>query len=117
MHLLKIDGNCNFGQADPYILKSGERYYIYVTGHDAIYAYHSDHLLEGWQYHGQVLSVPGLHAYWAPSVIELDGKFISIALGEVCGNTLICHVENVIGKIGSKGNFCIHSAGIPHHFR
>ena len=75
MHLLKIDGNCNFGQADPYILKSGERYYIYVTGHDAIYAYHSDHLQEGWQYHGQVLSVPGLHAYWAPSVIELDGKF------------------------------------------
>ena len=63
------------GQADPYILKSGGRYYLYVTGHDAIYAYHSDHLLTGWEYYGPVLSVPGLSAFWAPSVIELDGKF------------------------------------------
>ena len=75
MHLLKIEAGAYPGQADPYILKSGGRYYIYVTGHDAIYAYHSDNLLEGWQYHGPVLQVPGLHAFWAPSVIELDGKF------------------------------------------
>ncbi len=63
------------GQADPFILKSGGRYYIYVTGHDAIYAYHSDSLLDGWQYHGPLMTVPGLKAFWAPSVIELDGKF------------------------------------------
>jgi len=25
--------------------------------------------------------------------IELEGRFISIALGEICGNTMICHVE------------------------
>ena len=75
MHLLRIEENCYPGQADPYILKSGGRYYIYVTGHDAIYAYHSDRLLEGWQYYGPVLSVPERHAFWAPSVIELDGKF------------------------------------------
>ena len=75
MHLLKIEPDCYPGQADPFILKSAGRYYIYVTGHDAIYAYHSDQLLEGWQYYGPVLSVPGLKAFWAPSVIELDGKF------------------------------------------
>ena len=75
MHLLKIQPGCYPGQADPFILKSGGRYYIYVTGHDAIYAYHSDDLLEGWQYYGPVLSAPGLRAFWAPSVIELDGKF------------------------------------------
>ena len=74
MHLLKIEQGAYPGQADPYILKSGGRYYIYVTGHDAIYAYHSDSLLTGWQYHGPVLQVPGLHAFWAPSVIELDGR-------------------------------------------
>ena len=50
MHLLKIEPDCYPGQADPFILKSAGRYYIYVTGHDAIYAYHSDQLLEGWQY-------------------------------------------------------------------
>ena len=75
MHLLKIEKGCYPGQADPFILKSGGKYYIYVTGHDAIYAYHSDQLLEGWQYHGPVMTAPGLRAFWAPSVIELDGKF------------------------------------------
>ena len=75
MHLLKIQEGAYAGQADPFILKSGGRYYIYVTGHDGIYAYHSDRLLEGWEYHGKVLEVPGLRAFWAPSVIELDGKF------------------------------------------
>lgn len=25
--------------------------------------------------------------------IELEGKFIAIALGEICGNTLVCHIE------------------------
>lgn len=63
------------GQADPFILKAGGRYYIYVTGHDGIYAYQSDSLLEGWSYYGKVMTVPGLKAFWAPSVIELEGKF------------------------------------------
>ena len=75
MRLLETKPGQYPGQADPFILKSGGRYYIYVTGHDAIYAYHSDDLFNGWQYHGPVLQVPGLHAFWAPSVIELDGKF------------------------------------------
>ncbi len=25
--------------------------------------------------------------------IELEGKFIAISLGEICGNTLVCHIE------------------------
>ncbi len=75
MHLLNIEEGCYPGQADPFILRSGGRYYIYVTGHDAIYAYHSDSLLEGWQYHGPVLTAPGYSAFWAPSVIELEGKY------------------------------------------
>jgi len=75
MRLLKAEDGCYQGQADPFILKSGGRYYIYVTGHDAIYAYHSDELLSGWKYFGPVMTVPGLSAFWAPSVIELDGKY------------------------------------------
>ena len=75
MRLLKSDNTHYQGQADPFIFKSNGRYYIYVTGHDAIYAYHSDDLFSDWQYFGPVLRVPGLHAFWAPSVIELDGQF------------------------------------------
>lgn len=75
MHLLKVDKSHYIGQADPYILKSGGRYYIYVTGHDGIYAYHSDSLFDGWEYYGRVMSVKDHHGFWAPSVIELDGTF------------------------------------------
>ena len=77
MHLLNIDKDNYIGQADPYILKSGGRYYIYTTGHDGIYAYHSDNLFEGWQFFGKVFEYneSKVHDYWAPSVIELDGKF------------------------------------------
>lgn len=75
MRLLKSDNSHYQGQADPFILKSNGRYYIYVTGHDAIYAYHSDDLFSNWQFYGQVMRVEGLCAFWAPSVIELDGKF------------------------------------------
>lgn len=62
-------------EADPYILKSGGRYYIYVTGHDGVHAYQSDRLLSGWTYYGKVFSYENCRSYWAPCVIELDGKF------------------------------------------
>lgn len=75
MHLLKIDKENYIGQADPFILESGGRYYIYTTGHDGVYAYHSDDLFEGWEFAGRVMTVPDHEAFWAPSVIELDGKF------------------------------------------
>ena len=87
MQLLHPMDGAYQGQADPYILKSGGRYYIYVTGHDAIYAYHSDSLLEGWQYYGPVPTVPGRSAFWAPSVIELDGKFYMYNSMEGCDVT------------------------------
>lgn len=75
MHLLKIDKDNYIGQADPFILESGGRYYIYTTGHDGVYAYHSDDLFEGWEFAGRVMTVPEHDSFWAPSVIELDGKF------------------------------------------
>ena len=75
MHLLKIDKDNYVGQADPYIIKSGGRYYIYTTGHDGVYAYQSDNLFDGWEYYGKVFSHGDLREFWAPSVIELDGKF------------------------------------------
>ena len=75
MHLLKIDKENYIGQADPFILKANGRYYIYTTGHDGIYAYQSDNLFDGWEFYGKVMTVEGLDSFWAPSVIELDGKF------------------------------------------
>lgn len=87
MHLLNVDKENYIGQADPFILKSQGRYYIYTTGHDGIYAYSSDSLFDGWKFEGMVLT-DGVHdSWWAPSVIELDGKFYMYNSFEIEGYT------------------------------
>ena len=77
MQLLEINKEKYIGQADPFILESGGRFYIYTTGKDGIYAYSSDELLSGWRFEGRVFHYdnPTVHDYWAPSVIELNGTF------------------------------------------
>ncbi len=84
MHLLKTGGE--ICQADPYIFKSGGKYYIYTTGHDGIYAYQSDSLFDGWEFYGRVMTVEGHEDFWAPSVIELDGKFYMYCSFEFYGD-------------------------------
>ena len=87
MHLLNVDKENYIGQADPFILKSNGRYYIYTTGHYGIYAYSSDSLFDGWKFEGMVLT-DGVHdSWWAPSVIELDGKFYMYNSFEIKGYT------------------------------
>lgn len=75
MKLLKREQTDFQGQADPYILKSQGEYFIYVTGHDAVYAYRSKSLFDGWEYCGAVMTMPEHDSFWAPSVIEIDGTF------------------------------------------
>lgn len=62
-------------QADPYLLKTGGRCYIYSTAADGVNVYTSDSLFEGWRYLGKAFSQPGQHEYWAPCVLEYQGKF------------------------------------------
>ena len=87
MQLLETKKENYIGQADPYILESDGRYYIYTTGEDGIYAYSSDALLTGWKFHGMVFTLPGEKNFWAPSVIELDGKFYMYCSYEFFGDT------------------------------
>ncbi len=87
MHLLKIDKEHYIGQADPYILKANGRYYIYTTGHDGIYAYHSDSLFDGWEFYGRVMTVKDRDGFWAPSGIELEGTYYMYNSFEFYGDT------------------------------
>ena len=87
MHLLNIDKENYIGQADPFIFKSRGRYYIYTTGHDGIYAYSSDSLFDGWKFEGMVLTDGQHDSWWAPSVIELDGKYYMYNSFEIEGYT------------------------------
>lgn len=84
----------DLAQPDPYIVKSKENYYIYCTGVDGIHCYKSNNLFDGWQHVGIVFSQQGQKEYWAPSVIERNGKFFmyysSMPVGE--DDT---HTENI----------------------
>ena len=72
---MKIIDIKNQAQPDPYIIEYGDKYYIYCTGFDGVHCYESDDLFKGWKFVGTVLSVKGQKEYWAPSVIEIEGKF------------------------------------------
>ena len=48
--------------------------------------------------------------------LELDGKFIAISLGEICGNTLVCHIEKALPEYEGAyptmvQSFAAHYAG------
>lgn len=112
MQLLETKKENYIGQADPFILESGGRYYIYTTGDDGIYAYSSDDLLTGWQFHGMVFTVPGEHSFWAPSVIELDGTYYMYCSYEFFGDTpdqgghrealFVSQADNPLGPFGQE---------------
>ncbi len=87
MQLLEINKENYIGQADPFILESRGRFYIYTTGEDGIYAYSSDNLFSGWKSEGMVFTFPGVKDFWAPSVIELDGRYYMYCSFEFYGDT------------------------------
>lgn len=73
MKIIDIEG---LSQADPYIIKHGDKFYIYSTGCDGVHCYSSKSLDSGWKYEGIVLSVAGQKEYWAPAVIGIDRKLV-----------------------------------------
>lgn len=87
MHLLAIDKENYIGQADPFILESGGRFYIYTTGDDGIYAYEADDLFGEWSFYGKVFTYPDVAEFWAPSVIEIDGTYYMYCSFEFYGDT------------------------------
>jgi len=52
---------------------------------------------------------------WAKTgCVELDGKLIAIALGEVCGDTLVCHVEKALPQYEGVYPFMVQSFAAAH---
>lgn len=62
-------------QADPYILKTRGKYYIYSTASDGVNVYTAEKLFGPWAYVGKALEVKGQHEYWAPCVIEHQSQY------------------------------------------
>lgn len=69
---LNVIGGLN--QADPYIIKHNNCYYVYATGYEGVQLYISKDF-HNYEYHGIVFSLENQKEYWAPSVIFIDGYF------------------------------------------
>ena len=61
-------------QADPYVIKEGDSYYMYVTGRDGVGLYVSKDF-SNWDYLGICYKRSGEKDFWAPSVIKIDDTF------------------------------------------
>lgn len=72
MKIIDIKG---LSQADPYVIRYQDKYFMYCTGINGVDGYASDSLFGKWNFLGSVLAVDDQKEYWAPSVIEDDGKF------------------------------------------
>lgn len=72
---MKIIDIPNCAQADPFVISSGGKFYMYCTAVDGVHCYESSSLFGGWTFVGTVLSVAGQKEYWAPAVIETGGMF------------------------------------------
>ncbi len=61
-------------QPDPYVLKEGNRYYMYATHKEGVQLYVSENRAD-WSYVGFCFRRAGFMEFWAPAVIRLDGKY------------------------------------------
>ena len=52
---------------------------------------------------------------WAlTGCVELDGKIIAIALAEICGDTLVCHIEKALPQYEGVYPFMVQSFAAAH---
>lgn len=71
---MKLNIDQNRSQGDPYVIKANGKYYMYATHVEGVQLYVSDNMHD-WDYKGFCYIREGQKEYWAPAVIELDGKF------------------------------------------
>lgn len=68
---LKTNNKSSF-QADPFIIKSNNFFYIFTTGIEGVKCYKSDELFGTYNYLGVVFYKEGFKEYWAPEVIQVN---------------------------------------------
>ena len=71
---MKLNICQNRSQGDPYVIKANGKYYLYATHRDGVQIYVSDNKHD-WEYKGLCYVREGQKEYWAPAVIELEGKY------------------------------------------
>jgi GH43 family beta-xylosidase len=118
--------------ADPFVLRSGGKYYAYGTGPEPLekdgraFPTLQSNDLAHWEYVGGAVDpIQGATAYWAPEVVERDEKFY-LYYSAAFGNSDESHVLRVamadkpIGPFNDSGRLLLPDQGFsidPHPFR
>ena len=71
---MKLNIDQNKSQGDPYVIKANGMYYMYATHVKGVQLYKSQDKIN-WDFLGFCYSKQGEMDYWAPAVIEIDGRF------------------------------------------
>ena len=68
--------NIPFGsnQPDPFVIRAGDRYYMYATHAAGVQLYTSRNKLD-WEFAGMCFRREGFREFWAPAVARIDGKY------------------------------------------
>ena len=70
-----LTNNSNLFQADPFLIKEGDFFYIFTTGVEGVKCFKSNNLFGPYDYLGIVFKVDGYKEYWAPEVIKINNIF------------------------------------------
>lgn len=102
---MKLNFNVNYSQADPYVIKYKDTYYMYSTGRNGVYLSTSKNFID-WEYEGICYIQGGQKEYWAPSVIEINNKFY-MYVSSMPINSDDVHQQHIVVAVAStpKGPF------------
>ena len=64
----------HYSQADPFIFEHGGTYYVYATHKAGVQVYKSENFTD-WEYRGILFTREGFKQFWAPCMLEYEGKF------------------------------------------
>jgi len=89
----KENDTAPLGQADPYILSHGGKYYIYATHEEGVQLYSSENFAD-WIFEGFCFAREGEKSYWAPAVMEYKGTFY-MYYSSMPKNEEDCHTQRI----------------------
>lgn len=94
MRIIYDKDNQPKSQADPYIIFAEGRYYIYATGEKGVAVYTATAIDGEWEYLGSALETDGEKDFWAPCVINENGKYY-MYYSSVKNESVDCHGERI----------------------
>jgi beta-xylosidase len=71
---MKLNMGNHGSQGDPYVIKSGKKYYMYATHSNGVQLYDSENRKD-WRFRGFCFTKLDEKEYWAPAVLEYENKF------------------------------------------